>query len=185
MSEQQLVKRIMQGETHAFDSLINPYKNYLLKVIFSFTKNTQDSEEVLQEISLKIFQSLGSFSGKSFKSWITRITINHCIDLQRKKRIQPVSLEELVENNFSGEVEIKDPAESPKDQLLTKEKDALLFQALENLPEDYRSTLKLFYFSELSNREIAQKLDVSPRTIESRIYRARKMLEESLRDYAL
>lgn len=185
MDEKNLIKQIKQGDSSAFEILLTPYRNYLLKVIYGFTRDAQDSEEVLQEVSLKIFQSVNSFSGNHFKSWITRITINYCIDQKRKIRLNTISLEALAENSQMDEYQLKDPAVTPHDHVLNKESDESIFRLLDSLPEEYRKTLKLYYFSELTSNEIADKLEISPRTVESRIYRARKILEERLRRNAL
>ena len=185
MDEQNLIKKIKQGDSDAFEILLPPYRNYLLKVIYGFTGDAQDSEEVLQEVSLKIFQSINSFSGNHFKSWITRITVNYCIDQKRKIRLNTISLEALAENSQIDEYELEAPAITPHDHLLNKEANESFFRLLDSLPEEYRKTLNLYYFSELTSNEIAEKLEISPRTVESRIYRARKMLEERLRQNAL
>lgn len=142
-------------------------------------KNEADTQETYQEVCQKIFQSFSSEKEDHFKNWAARIAVNHCIDRKRKKQVEELPLEEEHFDatsfcNFSAE-----------EILIRKETREELLQQIESLPDIYSEVIKLHYFSELSYQKIAEKLNLNERTVETRIYRARKMIGESWGDHAL
>ena len=183
MSEKLLIDQVITGDDDAFTRLISPYKNYLLKIIFSFLKNMPDTEEAYQEIIQKIYQGIPSYNGPNIKGWISRIAVNHCIDRKRRKQFTEIELDETLNQPQSSEMG-NGGILSPEETLISKETQTELMKIIDSLPVPYREVIKLHYFSELTYKEIGEKLGINERTVETRIYRARKIIGEIWRKHA-
>jgi RNA polymerase sigma factor (sigma-70 family) len=174
-----------QTEETTFDEMLTAHENYLKKIIFNILKDTAEVEDLYQETAQKIYTSRRTFRGDNFKGWIARIAVNTAIN-HKKKNSAGAQLIELDDENVQpGE---QDPARSsflsPREILDQKEKSAEINRIIDDLPEIYRSVIREYYISELSMQQIADQLGVSLRTIETRIYRARKMVSEKWRNHA-
>ena len=175
MGENNLITQALAGNDQAFLGLIAPYESHLLKICFSFLKNTLDAEDACQEIIQKIHVGIPSYRGADFKAWISRIAANHCIDMLRKRQFMEIELEETRIGPQSNGVR-NDNTLSPEQILISKETKDELKHIINALPVPYQEVIQLHYFSELSYREISQQLGIVERTVETRIYRARKMI---------
>ena len=91
------VRQVLAGDKQAYMHIINTYKNALYATILRMTKNPQTAQDLLQEAFIKVYEQLGKYDQRgSFKSWIYRVAINHCLDQFRKKRIQLEQVEETI-----------------------------------------------------------------------------------------
>ncbi len=178
----------LQADTvdEPIEEQIGAYANYLKKIIFGILKDPTDSEEAYLEITQKIMLAASSRRGENFKAWIARIAVNHCID--RKKRSREDAICVPLENLEHERPDSADPLAasilSPRELLLAKESLAELQEIIAGLPEIYQAVIRLYYGSGLSMKEIAQELELNPRTVETRIFRARKMISEQWRNHA-
>ena len=163
-----LVQRFKKGDPEAFEMLVKKYQNIAVNIAYSFTRNRMDAEDAAQESFLKIYGSINSFRGDSkFSSWLYRIVVNKAYDLLRKRK-HTVQLDEISE--ISSETK-------PSEAELMKQ---LISDCLALIPFQYRSALTLRDMQGLSYEEIAQVLNISVGTVESRIFRGRRMLKEIL-----
>lgn len=148
------------------ESLYNKYKNSVYRLAFSYCKNTADAEDITQETFFKRFTSDIIFSDeKSEKAWLMTVTANKCRDLLKsltyKFLYYSVSLEEA---NLIYET----PEESA------------VYHAVMELPPKYRIVVHLYYYEGYSVAEIGKILSRSETAIQTRLYRARKLLKKSL-----
>lgn len=180
MIEQWMSQQLSADAADPFTELILAHQNYLMKIISGFFSDKADAEEVYQEVSARLLQSQNVYSGDGFKFWAARITVNYCIDLIRKPKIQ---LEALDDERV--ELELSSSHPSPEEKLISEQEKQQLQKIIRQLPKDYQQVIYDHYFSEHSCREIGEKLNLSERTVETRIYRARKMIKELWRKYAL
>ena len=146
----------------SFRALAETYQSMVYRIALNSFRNIQDAEDAVQEVMLKLYLRKESFESPDHaRNWLIQVTLNYCRSVWRSPWRQRVSLEELtVAIPFSCS------------------EDAELFQAVMDLPEKHRTILYLFYYEDLSVREIAQLLKLSETAVTSRLSRARRVLKE-------
>ena len=181
MDEKDLVQRSKDGDEEAFGVLVNKYKTKMYHLAYSLTHDAQVADDLAQEVFIKAYFALDKFKGKSeFGTWIYRIAINHCRDFLRKKnRIIQIPLENIIEKISTRESDIL-PEE--KEQEETKRR-KIIHTTIQTLPDKYRTILSLRDIQDFSYNEIARILVISPGTVDSRLHRARKMLQTKLEPF--
>lgn len=158
-----LVKRAQKQDMDAFVHLIEKNKTDLYKVAISYLGNEEDVADAMQDTILSAYEHIHELRNPSFfKTWITRILINHCNDFLRQKKRYTVSDEIM---------RIVDTV--PED-------DREFYALIGELPEDYRMIFLLYYGEEFRTSEIAQILNVNENTVKSRLRRGREKLREIL-----
>ena len=142
-----------------------------------FIRSPSDAEDLAQEAFLRAYRGLEGFKGESqFSTWLYRITWNLCADWLRRNRRpgRPV----MTIDDAAG---VPDGREAVEEGYLAAEEKREVRAALDRLDEKYRSVLILLYYQKLSYDQIADVLDVPLKTVETRLYRARRLLRETLR----
>ena len=82
----ELLGRFKKGDQHAFEFLVRKYKSTVFNTIYSIIGNTQEADDITQEVFLSVYTKAGSFKGESsFSTWLYRITVNKCVDELRKR----------------------------------------------------------------------------------------------------
>lgn len=175
LTDAALVRQVLAGNNAAFSALVDRYKNYVFAIIYPILHNRDDVEDAAQETFIKLFCSLPQYSQGSFKSWLGRISVNTAIDLKRKKQRLGESLLEDLPDKYT-------PLERSAEEELLDSNQVGLENLCRGLPERYRSVVYQYYFQEKSCSEIALDQGVAVRTIESRLYRSRKLIKENLRE---
>lgn len=150
--------------------LVRKYHNRIINIANSLSGNAADAEDIAQEAFLKVYHNLKDFRNQArFSSWLYRITLNTAYDHLRKNKRKTASLDELDYSRI--------PDNKNSEDILAKE---TLRKALDKIPFDFRSALILKEIEGLSYEEIAQTLKIRLGTVESRIFRARRMLKNLL-----
>lgn len=180
-----LVAELKDGQMDKFPELVNLYKNRIFSMAYRFTANNQDAEDLSQEIFLIIYRNIKSFREQSsLSTWIYRIAVNRCITWQRKHKGRNEKIKRAhPEDDRDPLNTIPDARENTEGEILRREQAELLKKCLTKLPEKYSKVISLYHFQELSYKEIGEILEISPRTVETRLYRARKQLKLMLGDY--
>ena len=164
----------MQISDHTFDDWVRQYQRLLFGIAYWWTGSRTDAEELTQEAFFQAYRSRSSLREiQAVKGWLVGI-LRHCYAQMHRKghsRIE-MSLDEAVEQ-FGETMDLRSAGAD-------QHKFLALHQALERLDERHRLPLVLFYFQELSYREIAQALELPLGTVMSRLSRARQLLHESL-----
>ncbi len=181
--EQRCIARTLKGDAEAFAPLVRAYEPGIYGLCFRMARNTEDAQDLTQEIFLRAYRALGSFRGESrFSVWLYRLGHNVCLDfLRRRKRQWEVSLTQTDEDGQEQELEIPDGRYEPDALLARAELRRAVRQGLMALPEDQRRILLLREIGGLRYDEIAAVLELEEGTVKSRIFRARKKLCEVLR----
>lgn len=165
-----LINKFKAGQMEGFEMLVKKYHNRLVNIANSLTGNTSDAEDIAQETFLKVYRNLNDFRNQAkFSSWLYRITLNTAYDHLRKNKHKNASLDEMDYSRI--------PDNKTSEDVLAKE---TLRKALDKIPFDFRSALILKEIEGLSYEEIAQALKIRLGTVESRIFRARRMLKNLL-----
>lgn len=163
-----MIEKVIAGNDHAFRILVEKYRNHLFRTVFSVLKDQKEAEDATQEVFIKIYTSLPKYENQGFKTWLTRIAINHAIDVKRKQqRRREDVMEEMelqIESPESNNVEL---------EVIKRERQKLVQSRLKEVPENYRDVIYGFYIEEKSYQEIASEQNVQVKTIETKLYRAR------------
>lgn len=179
-----LVERAQGGDQRAFKELFDKYRQPLYYHILKMVHRDDVIEDLQQEIFLKAFDNIHSYnSGFAFSTWLYRITTNHTIDFLRKKRLKTSSIDDPIKTK-DGEmrVDIEDEDASSDDLVMQTQRQLVIRQALDSLPEKYRMVIQYRHMEELSYQEIAELMDLPLGTVKAHIFRARELLYKYLKD---
>lgn len=175
MDEHQLVKAILKDEKRAVESFFKKFSPSLKGVIAAKVGDLQDQEELLQETFISAFQSLPMFKFQSkLSSWLLGIARHEIADFYRKKKIKTIFFSHLpfLEN-------LIDQALGPEEAMVEKEVKQKVGKVFNSLTEGYRTILRLKYLEGLSVAEIAYRLNLSLKAVESKLTRARLAFRET------
>ncbi len=204
LADEVLVSATLQGDKSAYRVLVERYQDRLIRVALDILKNSSDAEDVVQESFVKAFLSLAKFKGQaSFYTWLHRITFNMAVDLQRKNQRRggqhfEYSEDVSVSSNItsrdishanSGSVSVsQNPAsqniEGPQEALLRRETGERIDRVLASLSYEHRAVIILREVDGLDYEEIAAALGVPRGTVMSRLFYARRALQEALKEFA-
>jgi len=179
----QLLDKFKKGDQHAFESLVRKYKITVFNTIYSIIGNTEEAEDITQEVFLKVYTKAGSFKGKSsFSTWLYRITVNRCVDEIRKRNNKIISYE--TEFDEEEKLKLKNILASKEaditEELRKKELEDIIQKAMNSLPEKYRIILTLKEIEGLSYNEISQIMKISLAKVKIWLFRARQKLKGKL-----
>lgn len=162
------------------------HKRRVFNTAISFVQNREDAEDITQETFIEVYRSLDKFKQQAnVSTWIYRITVNKSLDfLRRKKSKKRFAFFSNLFHEETGEV-IHEQAdfEHPGIQLENKESSKYLFAVIDTLPESQKITFILFTIEELSQKEIAEVMKMSPKAVESLIQRAKVGLRKKLENF--
>ncbi len=186
VSELDLVKRCQAGDTEAFDELVTRYRTRIFGMIYNMVHSEQDAWDLAQDSFVKAWKSIKRFRGhSSFYTWIYRIVMNVTIDWLRKKQVKGGS-------EFDDAIHLKeiDPASKtlPKADALPYEKmeqseiRGRIDNAIAQLSPEHRAVILMKEIEEMQYHEIAETLGCSIGTVMSRLFYARKKLQNLLKD---
>ena len=169
----ELVRRCLRGEDSAWAALLQTHSRRIYNLCYRFTGRTSESEDLTQEVFIKIFQTLKTFDAAqgAFETWLARVARNHLVDHYRRTKKDRVT--SSLEDEASGLEEKPSPTVEPVARVESRERKELLQQALDRLSPDLREAVVLRDLQDLDYDEIAQVLGVPEGTVKSRINRGR------------
>ncbi|MBA6253958.1 MAG: RNA polymerase sigma-70 factor (ECF subfamily) [Colwellia sp.] len=181
--DQKLVERVQRGDKNAFNLLVTKYQHKVANLVSRYVKNHSDVPDIVQEAFIKAYRALPNFRGDSaFYTWLYRIAVNcaknHMVASNRKPPGSDIEVEDA-EIYDSGEA-LRENA-SPEKLLLTNEIKKVIFDTIEQLPNDLRTAINLRELEGLSYEEIAHIMDCPVGTVRSRIFRARDAVDKKIR----
>ena len=185
--EKGLTELAAKGDLEAFNQLVLMHKDMAYSHVFSLLGDSDSAEDAVQEGFVKAFQSIGSFRGGSFRSWLLKIITNSAYDMLRRSRRRPT--QPLFPDDENGEeIEsppwLADPAASIQSTVEQNELSRQIYETLDSLPSVYRNVLTLIDLYDLDYAEAAQALKVPIGTVKSRLARARFRMKEQLQGVA-
>src|SRR6201991_3559507 len=159
----------------SWDEIVRAHSARVYRLAYRLTGNQHDAEDLTQEVFVRVFRSLASYTPGTFEGWLHRITTNLFLDLaRRRQRIRFEGLGHDVEGRISG----GDP--TPAEAFDDRHLDSDIQSALRELPPEYRAAVVLCDIEGLSYEEIAATLGVKIGTVRSRIHRGRAQLRAAL-----
>ena len=181
--DQEDMARIVAGHSEALDDLMIRQAPKLLQYLIRSLQDEADAADLAQESFVRVYQHRAKFNpSQRFSTWLYAIASNLVRDRYRHRSRHPqVRLDgEKNAANESFLESLEEPRPTPADGMEAEERFATIRSAVQALPEDLRLALILFEYEELSQAEIAEVLDCSPKAVETRLYRARRQLRERL-----
>lgn len=175
-NEREIISRILNGDLQAFELLVKQYQQLVFYIVNKLVKEQPDTEDISQEVFIKVYENLRNFSFKSkLSTWIASISyrtaLNHIRD-NKKARIMH-SGEDIADFYFT--------TETP--ERLSEQKDitAYINKLIAEMPLPYKSVLTLYHMNELSYQEIEQITGMPEGTVKNYLFRARKLLKDKLK----
>jgi RNA polymerase sigma-70 factor (ECF subfamily) len=167
-----LVERCREGDRHAFELLVGRYEKPVYNAALRMLRSPEDARDVAQIVFLKVFEHLDDYDPSY--SWIYRIALNESLNvLGRRNRQEPISGDEVDERRGAD------------DELESEQVGRRVQIALMAIKPEYRSVIVLKHFLELSYQDIGQILGLPEKTVKSRLFTARQLLKDALRNSGL
>jgi RNA polymerase sigma factor (sigma-70 family) len=173
----QLVLKAKEGSQKAFADLMQRYKDSIYFMSLKMVNNKEDAMDITVETFAKAFEKLDKYQPEyAFSTWLFRVATNNCIDFLRKKKLNTVSIDNMLDDDDDRPMQIKADTLNPEESSIKKQQSEELKLLVESLPPRYRNLLTLRYFDELSYEEIAQQLDLPLGTVKAQLFRAKYLL---------
>lgn len=177
------MKRLQSGEAKAFAEMVLAYQNLVFNTVNGFLGSQSDSEDVAQEVFLQVHLSIKQFKGEcKLTTWLYRISVTKSMDwLKRKNRKKRFAFLESLSGRDDGEKQLDVAGfDHPGVATERKEQAAILFRALQDLPENQKIAFTLNKVEGLSYQEVADVMAVSVASVEAYLHRAKQNLRKNL-----
>ena len=172
-----IIRSVLSGDSSQFALLWQKYNKQIFASVLKLVRSIDDADDIVQDTFLKAFNALHSYNQTfPFPAWLYKIASNTCIDYFRRKRIRPISIENI--NRDGGDIyDIIPDKSTPIDvNIINNETKEELLKAVEQLPLRFKQCIQLRHFEELSYEEISIKMNLPLGTVKITLFRARKML---------
>ncbi|MDQ7049015.1 MAG: RNA polymerase sigma factor RpoE [Enterobacterales bacterium] len=182
-TDAELVERVQRGDKRAFDLLVIKYQSKILSIVSRFISDNAEINDVAQDAFIKAYRALPNFRGESaFYTWLYRIAINTAKNyLTAKGRRPPASdIDSQEAESFGVGVALQENA-SPESLMMRDQLKKVIFDTIDELPEDLKTAITLREMDGLSYEEIAESMDCPVGTVRSRIFRAREAIDDKIR----
>ncbi len=186
MNDDQCLKSIALGDQYALKELYDRFSDRVYNTILSYLKNEDDAKEVLQDVFITVFNTAVKFQfNSSVSTWIYRIAVNKSLDFIRGKNAKKrQGYFTSIYKKDSGEIRYDSPDfEHPGVKLENKENSKLLFKAIDTLSENQKTAFILTQIEGLPQKEAAEIMQITRKSVESLIQRAKANLREELKKY--
>lgn len=181
-TDQELVAQLLAGDQQAFAELVERHQRAVFNLTYRMLGEAREAEDAAQEAFLRAYQHIDRYDAeRPFKTWLLSIASNYCIDRIRKRRLTWLSLDEPLPPHPA----LNSHEEGPEDSAISRQRDAVVYQLLNQLAPEYRAAVILRYWYDMPYADIAEILDTTESAIKSRLFRARQMLADEARSQPL
>jgi RNA polymerase sigma-70 factor (ECF subfamily) len=182
MNDSEVIRSVQNGNRNDFRILVDKYQQTVFRITMGFVHAKEDAEDLTQEIFISAFQSLGKFRGDSlFSTWLHRIAVNACLNHTRNSKTTLVSrIASLFGSENITERLMPVTEENPEEIIIKNEHRDWLQKALESLPENQHTAIVLSKYDDMSQKEIAEIMNLTEGAVESLLQRAKNNLREKL-----
>ena len=179
MSESQIIQEILSGNTNVYKQLVDKYRQMVFRTAMGFVHSKEDAEDIAQDVFLKAYTSLASFQGTSeFSTWLYRIALNTSINFANKNKFKRflVDMETAVFSLFHRVSE----EENALSKMEEEERKQAIKKAMDGLNEKQRTAFVLSKYEDLSQKQIAEIMQLSEGAVEQFLQRAKSNLRKKL-----
>lgn len=173
MPTNDLIRSAKEGDRQSLQKLIELHIHIVERFAFQIGVSKNDVEDVTQEVFIRVFRFIHQYSGKTFTTWLYKITLNVARDYFKKAKREQAKTQSIVQQAETTENDIEQ-------NIFEKEEDAELHMLIQQLDEKYKLPLVLFYFHDKKLEEISKILSIPVSTVKTRLSRARLKLKKQL-----
>jgi len=180
MTDNEIIAQINHGNEGAFNKLVNRYQEMVLNICYGFLNNREDALDLTQDVFVKVFFTLKKFRGQSkFSTWLYRIAVNSSINYLKKNKKQRIwqELDVLFEKESNSKHQQENPAHK---NLESEDRKAVLFKAMESLPDKQKTAITLNRLQEFSYKEVAAIMKVNTSEVGVLINRGMKKVRSNI-----
>src|SRR5262245_50029753 len=178
LSDEEVVRRVINGERALFEILMRRYNQRLFRVTRAIVTNDLEAEDIIQDAYVRAYEHLNQFEGRArFSTWLTKIAVYEAY--ARVRRVDHQKVDRLSSLEDQG-LDLKSKGRNPEQQIYDGELKMLLEKAFDALTDDYRTVFMLREIEGLSTAETAECLDISEENVKIRLHRARAALQREL-----
>ncbi len=179
-SDEEIVARVLAGDTAMFEILMRRYNQRIYRMARSVLRDDDEAEDVMQDAYFRAYEHLGQFEGRaSFSTWLTRIALHEAL-ARKKRRGRYDELDAIEESKGDSTMILKSGRPDPEENVAQAELRGLLENAIEGLPETFRTVVVLREVEEMNVAETAATLGLSESLVKTRLHRAHAMLRRNL-----
>lgn len=180
MSDEEVVVRVLAGQTEMFEIVMRRHNQRLYRVARGILRNDGEAEDVMQDAYVRAYEHLQQFAGTAkFSTWLTRIAVHEAL-ARRQRSNRYEEFEPMSETMGDPMDRFASLTPNPEQQTSTIELRKLLEDAVEKLPDSYRTVFMLRDVEEMSTTDAAYALDITEDNVKIRLHRARTLLRKSL-----
>lgn len=184
--EELLIRKAQRGSLSDFESLVKKYDEKIARLIYNMLNNTEDAEDVYQEVFLKVFQSIHKYRfGSKFYTWLYRIAVNTCINYRKKRSSRSFEMLEEVATTSAANWDLlfKSSEKNPEEAMLNLELHEKISSSIENLSPKQRAVFVLRHYHGHKLSEIAEILNCSEGTVKNYLFRSIQKMKAGLKNY--
>ncbi|MEQ8925303.1 MAG: sigma-70 family RNA polymerase sigma factor [Fulvivirga sp.] len=175
MNDQDLVRQVLNGNTKAFEYLVDSHKTLVAHMVGRVIQSQEDHEEVCQDVFLRVYNRLDEFNFQSkLSTWIATIAFRMSIDFVKKKKRYVDLNESKIDDESVASVE---------EETIRLDSKEYLNKIIDVLPVHFRTVITLYHLQEMTYPEIVEVTGLPEGTIKSHLFRARKLLKEKLEQF--
>ena len=180
LSDEEVVRRVLAGETALFEIIMRRYNQRLYRTARAILRDDGEAEDVMQDAYVRAYEHLSQFAGRSqFSTWLTRIAIHEALGrVRRRKRVEQFGT--IESDDVNSEVNVPATSLNPEQQTSVSELGKALEDAILAIPEQYRLVLVMRDVEQLSTSDTAAALELSEENVKVRLHRARAMVRKQL-----
>ena len=187
LTDADLMLRVKEGDDAAFEYLAEKYRRPMLGFMYRVTRNTHISEELAQEVFLRVYRARATYNAEAkFSTWLYRIasnlSVNYLRDTKHERPEMAVSLDEPDEETGTT-LDLADKSLDAEQQILRRERLAAIKRHVHALPERQRNAVLMHKYQDMDYRQIAEVLNISESATKSLLFRAYETLRERLKDF--
>jgi RNA polymerase sigma-70 factor (ECF subfamily) len=175
-TDEEIIERVRGGDIESFELIMRRYNQRIYRTVRAILREDDESTDAMQEAYVNAFTHLADFTGRArFSTWLTRIAVHEALGrLRKRKRVEPLDETDTEDTLMAS------PVTGPENSASDGELRALLEEAVDALPEAFRTAFVLRSVEQLSVAETAEVLGIPEETVKTRHHRARERLQNAL-----
>lgn len=182
------IAALKAGDTEAFKQLVEEYKDAVVNICYGYVQQREDAEDLAQDVFVEVFRSMDKFrEDSSIYTWVYRIATSKCLDaLRSRKRVKRQAFFKARQSSGEEAPEldrIRGGFADPEQDLVQKQQQEYIADALDKLPEAQRIAFTLSNYQGMNNKDIAEIMERSAGSVESLIHRAKQNLRKHLYEF--
>jgi RNA polymerase sigma factor (sigma-70 family) len=181
-SDEDIIELVKAGKAYLYEKLMRRYNQRLYRIAKGMNITDADCDDLIQQTYINAYEKLGQFKGESkFSTWLTRILINQCLMHKRRKKV--MITDEITENIENMEKVLNRTNTSPEKEMLQEEMRKILEDAIEYLPEDYKTVYMMREVEGMSVKETSDCLGLTESNVKVRLFRAKAVMKDYIERY--